>query len=308
MIKNINNLENLKILDEEAKRMSCWAPGTISGSRVARIMNEPRVVLAEWLGDTQPIDPASNPIVKEKMEVGNYMEDVIINLARNTKGYDIQIDKNTYKVKGKPWYFNIDGINSDGSIVYEVKNTETASVEVLVERYKWQATWYKFLTGCEKVIFLFFIKGYKLRTYEYTPSQDDIFDMLNKCETIINAYNAGPTGYDMLTWGETPEEKTKPVAINDEQAIQRLNDLIAMQEDVAVLEERIKEIKEYFGEAIGERGGYIDETTGNKVMVVSSTRKGGVDVEKTIQNNPGVVIEYKPDYTTRTIRVTKGKK
>lgn len=81
-----------------------------------------------------------------------------------------------------------------------------------------------------------------------------------------------------------------------------------MKEDAAKLDEMIKELNEYFGEAIGESGSYIDEETGNKVAVVCSTRKGGVDVEETLKQNPGLILSYKKDYTTRSIRVTKGKK
>lgn len=73
------------------------------------------------------------------MEIGTYMEPLIIELAKQKLGLDIEIDKNTYKHATKPFYFNIDGVSSDGSVVYEVKNTETTSVDVLVERYKYQA-------------------------------------------------------------------------------------------------------------------------------------------------------------------------
>lgn len=309
MIKNIEILEDLGLLDNEQKNNTCWKPGTISGSRVARIMNEPVQVLAEWLGDVEPEDPASNPIVKEKMEIGTYMEDVIINLAKQKFDFDIQIDKNTYKFKNEEWYFNIDGISQDGSIVYEVKNTETTSVDTLVERYKWQATWYRLMTGCDKVIFLFFIRGYKLRFVEYIPTETDMMDVITKCQTIIQSYN--DKNYDLITWGneQAPKDDTKPIEINDQIAKDKLNELISLQDEISVLEDKVKELKEYFGEAIGEKGSFIDAETGNKVSVVNSVRKGAVDVEKTLANNPGLILEYKKDYNIRTIKVTKkGKK
>ena len=306
MFKN-TNIKNLGVLADKEKLTSCWAPGTLSGSRVGRIMEEPKQVLAEWLNDTPTIDPASNPIVAEKMAIGTYMEPVIVQLAKDKLGIDINVDKNTYQFGDKPWYFNIDGVSSDGSVIYEIKNTETTSVDVLVERYKYQATWYKMLTGCDKIVFIFFIRGYKLRTVEFIPSELDIADMIDKVEKFMSAYEAGTNGYDLINWGNEPTEPTEAVALTNQEAKQKLADLIAMQDDIKWLESQCKELKEYFGEAIGESGAYVDPDTGNRVAVVSSTRKGGIDVEETMKQNQGITIFYKPDYTTKTIRITKGK-
>lgn len=80
-----------------------------------------------------------------------------------------------------------------------------------------------------------------------------------------------------------------------------------MQEDAKQLEDEIKSLKEYFGEAIGEGGSYIDELTGNKVSIVRSNRKGGVDVEKMLEKDPSIQLLFKPDFEAKSIRITKGK-
>lgn len=303
--KNKELIEKLGDLTEQQKKDSCWAQGTLSGSRIDRVMREPLKLLSEWLGDLPEEDIFSNPVVAEKIKYGNIMEPVIFDLAKKELGLDIILDKNTYHFKDMPYYFNIDGVSGDGETIFEIKNTETTSIDILVERYRNQGIWYSIMTGADHVTYIFFIRGFKLRTKTITPTESEKMDMMEKANIFLQAFSTG--NYDLITWGSEREEVKNVIAITDELARQKLSDLIMMQEDAKQLEDEIKSLKEYFGEAIGEGGSYIDELTGNKVSIVRSNRKGGVDVEKMLEKDPSIQLLFKPDFEAKSIRITKGK-
>lgn len=236
-----HNYRSLGMLTDEQKQY-IWK-NQISGSQIKRIVTEPDIVWQEKKGIIEPFNPGINPIVKEKMDMGNFMEDNIIELGRRKYGYDIKIDKHTFQSNEYPLRTaNIDGYIGEDihniDYIIECKNTSVENIAELVERYKYQLQYYISFFGAKKGgIFLFLINGWQLVQVK-VPAE---LDKIEEIETILLNFE------EALIMDEMPEpkeaEKVEVVEATEEisDKIKQLMEAKDQIETWSMIEQRLKE-------------------------------------------------------------------
>ena len=99
----------------------------------------------------------------------------------------------------------------------------------------------------------------------------------------------------------------KKILIAEKDEKHDLDMLFLLLDTKKELEDKIKVIQENLKTFINGDGVLIDNETGFKVSVSTSTKKGGVDLDKTKEANPDIKIIYKKDSEVITFRTHKSK-
>lgn len=238
-----HTFKTLGMLSDEQKK-DIWK-NKISGSQIKRIVTEPDIVWQEKKGVIEPFNPGINPIIADKMWMGNFQEDNIIKMAMVKYGLDIKIDKDTFQSDDYPLRTaNIDGyigtdINNIDYII-ECKNTTTENVAELVERYKYQLKYYtSFFNAKKGGIFLFLVNGWQLIKYELPANIQD----MEEIENILLDFEEAML-MDMMP-EPIEEEKVEVESIGEEhQLTEKIKLLLEAKDQISIWSETEQRLKE----------------------------------------------------------------
>lgn len=292
------NIVDLGIIDDEQKYKSCWLPLSISGSKVNRMFKEPLKLFNETVTGTRP---KFSTATIEKLESGKVMEPIIIDFAKKQLGFDIVVDKRTFKIKDQELYANIDGISPDGDIIYEIKNTEEKDIKKVFERYKWQMVYYCRFFKATKAVLIAYISGCKLRTYEYKPTDEDYETMRQK----IHDFNVS---VENNTYFPFIKDEDQELGLVDEDNDWILKKYSELQEQKKQIENEMLDLKEKLIEYASKYGcSTWEDRTGNRFKIFKVLKKGGVDIDKLKEANPTLEIPFKDDMEITQFKFTAKK-
>lgn len=302
---NNYKLKSIGLIEDEVKELTCWAPGAISGSKVNKIFTDADTTLKEDLNIIPKPDLNADLTIREKLKMGNKMEGYIMDLAcEEWPEMRPVVIKHTFNLVGTNYYANIDGISADHSIIYEIKNSETNDVEALFERYKWQGIYYCWFFKAKKVVFIFFIRGYKLRRYEYSPVKEDYEELLKKITEFEKAYNEKISDFFQEV------KDIREYVLENEDAKKKLARLVEIKKSINELETEDKELRKYFVEALNNTNAvFYDADIGYKIQIQKQTRRGSIDTEKLFSDHPNIPknLYKKPDYQMTQVRMIEVK-
>lgn len=293
------NIDSYFFTDEE-KQETCWQPEAISGTKVNAMFIKPKQLFKEVVTGQKPYFSEK---VKAKMEMGKLMEAHIIDLWNYLHPLNpITPEKHTWRMRKSNYWANIDGWDTKTKTIYEIKNTETESINELWNRYKWQAIYYCWFFQFKKIVLITFINGWKFESYEYEPTENDYQEMLNKIEEFkISVANN--------TWApfikdEQYVDETRNAAVIETETLKQL---VKLNNKIKDLNEQADALKQVFIEEIGEdTTGEISDKYGNNCTISERVRKGSIDETKLKELLNGVEIPRK-EATVSKVYSFKGK-
>lgn len=189
-----NKMRSLGILSQEEKEQ-IWG-NRMSGSQAARVVNDEINIFDEFMGTKEPIDLSKVEKIQERLEMGNFMEPVIIQRAKEKleQFKDIKITKETYELEDDDFFTaNIDGyigedINNVDAII-EIKNTTVEDMSVLIDRYKHQIRYYSKLFDAKDGAYLIaLVNGHRLEVVHFPRNkelEDELFLNINNFRTSL---------------------------------------------------------------------------------------------------------------------------
>lgn len=226
-----------KIELNKNQKEKIWSELNLSGSKFKSWCLDPEEFVKNKEKDF-------NDFLLEKMDVGNKIEDFIFNLGFEKYKNEFQFikDKKTYSKENEIsfCYANIDGFlinkSTNEKWILEIKNTEIDNVEELAEIYKYQILYYCWFFGLTKAKLLVLINGWKLRSFDFDFTDQQI----NFCEKKIEEFK------NYLKNGKIPETSFQPIQTDLD--IKKITLLLAeeypklkeLEKSVKVAEEKIK--------------------------------------------------------------------
>lgn len=274
-----NMFHTLGQLTHEQKQ-NIWT-NKMSGSQVKRVFNDAYNLWMEKTGQAEAID-LSKTGAKEALEMGNIMEDVILNRAIEVHGWDIKVDKDTFESNVNPWFTaNIDGyigadINNVETII-EIKNTTCDDPNELLNRYYLQVAYYMWFFNAKDAKLVYLVNGQKLKFIPIIRDMEFEKEMIATLESFRDSIVLGMSP----AIPESEEEAEKILTLEEENVefevktnFERLAEVRAQLKELKETEEAILEgLKNKFSD-------YKKVTFQSGVMVYEKTttqRAGNVD-------------------------------
>lgn len=287
-------MNNFKTLGETTleQKQDIWT-NRMSGSQVKRVFSDALNLYKEKIGEKEPID-LSKTKVAERLEMGNIMEPIIVERAKDIFGLDIKVDKDTFESTDDEWFTaNIDGyigtdINNISEII-EIKNTTETNNEKLVSRYRLQIAYYMWFFNAKSAKLIALKNGHELEAIHIARDEEFELEMLNKLHNFKDAIVLGipPTTQTK----EEIEEKGRNIELTEETIKVEMKDsqeILNTFEELKEVNGEIKELKDKKEtyEKILKKSSLMDfnkveVTSGiNKYQKLVSERKGAVDYGK----------------------------
>ena len=285
----MNKFKTLGEIPYEDKK-DIWA-NKMSGSQVKRVFTDLENLYKEKVGEKEPVNLNNIPGLAERLEMGNFMEPVIIKRAMEVHGLDIKIDKSTFESTNDEWFTaNIDGyigkdINNVEEII-EVKNTTVEDNAKLLDSYKYQIAYYMWFFNAKRAKLIALRNGFELVVINVDRNETFEKQMLEKLEEFKMNVDLG-LAPSVQTESEI-KENGKNVVISDEESLEKLNketlesfeklsevnnQLSVLKKEKTSLEKVIKKDLEEYNKVEINYNGYIFQKN-----VIN--RKGSVDYNK----------------------------
>ncbi len=307
-------IKNLGVLTLEQKQ-EIWK-NKMSGSQVKKTLQNPQEQYLIKTGQKEMID-LSKTRAKRWLDMGNYMEPVIIEMAKGSLELDIKTDKSTFeKVEDDFFTANIDGYIGESpeaiETIIEIKNLSKGDVNEMLSNYLNQIDYYMWFFGAKNAKLIALIAGNDLKVIDIERDEAREAAMLAKLKDFQMNLNMGIEPSVVETSNKIDGDEAKELlgpGVPLERFSEVKKELKALKEEEKSL---INDIKVAFKQY--DKAEVIDGLF--TVTKTNSVRKGGIDkdamieflIEKTGDDYIKLSDKFrKNDTVTETVRLKEAK-